>query len=258
MQELVSSILTTAHIHPRQITLLTDRLSIKYYHQAFTHSSVNEHRNYEHFEQLGDVTVNKFTVWYFHRRFPHLSSKIGVKVVSRLRIKYCSKEILSLCAAKLGFLPFIRNTDPKMDDTTLLEDVFEAFIGVTEFILDDRLAKGIGWSCCYKILESIYDQIPIHLTYEHLFDAKTRLKELFDLFHLGQCIYEDLKDDHAIHHITVRSTTSPIEGVAILGSGEHEVKIQAEQLAAESALSLLALHGIKKHVSNEYKNLEQY
>lgn len=145
-----------------------------------------------------------------------------------------------------------------MDDATLLEDVFEAFIGVTEFILDERLARGIGWSCCYKILQSIYDQIPIHLTYEHLFDAKTRLKELFDLFHLGQCIYEDVKDEEGTHHVTVRSATSPIEGRNVLGSGDHEVKIQAEQLAAESALEVLALHGIKKHVSNEYKNLEQY
>ena len=38
------------------------------YAKAFTAASANPDQNYEIFEQLGDVSANKFIVWYAYQR----------------------------------------------------------------------------------------------------------------------------------------------------------------------------------------------
>ena len=89
----------------------------------------------------------------------------------------------------LNFWPFIsaaiegternqkyRNRNKK----DLLEDVLEAFIGCTEYLLDEAFRPGVGYGIVYDILESIFNELPMSLEYEDLYDAKTRLKETTD------------------------------------------------------------------------------
>ena len=106
-----------------------------------------------------------------------------------MRIKYGYEQFLSELVDKMGFWEHIQcaNELTYGKKMVLLEDVFEVFIGVTEDIIDKRIYPGLDYISFYRILESIFSEIPIDLSYESLFDAKTRLKELFDLYkdHLG-------------------------------------------------------------------------
>ncbi len=49
--------------------------NLKYFANAFTHPSFDEINNYEYYETLGDATLNKCMVWYFHRRFAELKKQ---------------------------------------------------------------------------------------------------------------------------------------------------------------------------------------
>lgn len=160
--------------------LLEEGLSI--YEQIFTHPSIDETNNYEFYEIMGDATINKAVVWYISRRFPQLNCPDGVKIIARLKINMVSKENFSKLAEKLGFWEYISATEQYRysEMKPILEDVFEAFFGATEQILDTHIKYGVGYAICYQILETLFNEIDISLNYNDLYDAKTRLKELFD------------------------------------------------------------------------------
>ena len=166
------------------IELLLSDKNIECYSSAFTSESIDPINNYQVFEQLGDLSGNKFIVSYFYNRFPQLKCSEGVKIVARLRINYGAKQSFSKIAQNLGFWNFITETKDirQREMKKLLEDVFEAFIGVTEYIVDKNEGVGTGYQVVYKILEGIFDEMEISLEYDDLYDAKTRLKELCDLF----------------------------------------------------------------------------
>ena len=82
------------------------------------------------------------------------------------------------------------------DKKDLLEDTLEAFIGCTEYLLDKAYRPGVGYAIVYDILSDIFDEIPISLRFEDLYDAKTRLKETFDTFpEIGHWAYVDNREE---------------------------------------------------------------
>lgn len=174
----------------------------------------------------------------------------GVKTVARLRINYASKHQLSNIANRLGFWPHIQaSEEEKMihrDD--LLEDVFEAFMGVTEYLIDEHICINVGYAVVYDILASIFDDIEISLEYEDLYDAKTRLKELFDCVgtDVGKIRYKTTKEEH-IHHAEVYLVH--LNGKwEKMGSGSSKRKVEAEIEAAESMIRILKQRGISKKI----------
>lgn len=256
------------HLWQKLEPILLDESSLLLYQKAFTHVSYDPVNNYEVYEQLGDITVNKFLVWYFHNRFTTtngvglFNSTLGVKVVARLRIKYGSKQFLSQLAEQLGFWEYARITEVVSPGKrmSILEDLFEAFIGVTEYIIDYRFqtesqSVGLGYMCCYKILQHWFDAIPIDVSYEQLFDAKTRCKELFDLFKedLGNVIYEYEKQGQNSVVKIYRQTTE--DKVFICSASSLINKSMAEQQASEEALIVLCRQGFIKEIPNEYRQL---
>jgi dsRNA-specific ribonuclease len=249
-------------------TILLDDDSLELYRKAFTHVSYDAVNNYEVYEQLGDITVNKFLVWYFHNRFTTatgiglFNSALGVKVVARLRIKYGSKQFLSELADRLGFWDHVQMGEVVSSGKrmSVLEDVFEAFIGVTEYIIDRRFkmessVTGIGYMCCYQILRSFFESIPIDLSYEQLFDAKTRCKELFDLFKddLGTMVYEYEKQGQNSLVKIYRQTLQ--EKIFICSASSSINKAMAEQQASEEALIVLGRQGFIKEIPFEYRQI---
>jgi dsRNA-specific ribonuclease len=261
----IDALIRTCGLEPRYVAILTDASSLALYQKAFTHVSFDAVNNYEVYEQLGDITVNKFLVWYFHYRFSVsgtgiFNSTLGVKIIARLRIKYGSKQQLSELAERLGFWEHIRVGEVLSQGKRLaaLEDVFESFIGVTEYLIDQRLYRGLGYIVCYTMLSHWFDTIPIDVSYEQLFDAKTRLKELFDVHKdvLGVMTYGYEKHPvtgHAHVHIT---RTIPGEAPVFLGEGSSEVsKAVAEQAASEAALATLAKQGYVRDIPSEYKSV---
>ena len=211
---LIKDLLAKGKLKEKYIELLTNEKSMEEYGKAFTaESETYPENNYERYEQIGDVAAGHFIISYSYRRFPQLDCTAGVKVASRLRINYGAKKSFSDIADKLGFWQFItcpidcpietKEEKKKGKEVNrkcrsrhrkdLLEDVFEAFLGCTEFLLDNAFRYGIGYAIVYDILSNIFDKIPISLEYEDLIDAKTRLKETFDLpefkRELGNIIY---------------------------------------------------------------------
>lgn len=212
-RKLVVSILKRSKLRTKTIDLILsskigDYTGLQLYGFAFTHKSVNSLQNYEVYEFKGDSTANNCLVWYFSQRFPELNVPDHVKTLARLKINYGSKKTFYELAEKLGMWDYISATTEqrvnkkkvKMNGRmqvieeevvvdirqtkkkSLLEDSFEAFIGVTQMLLDNSVKQGVGFKICYKIIESLYDEMDIKLDHESLYDAKTRLKELFDKY----------------------------------------------------------------------------
>ena len=212
-RNLIVNILKLGKLRSKTINLLLDSdykgfKGIQHYGFAFTHKSIDEVNNYENYEFKGDSTANNCLVWYFARRFPDLNNTENVKTLARLKINYGSKKMFYTLGEKLGMWEYITagqerrimRTKKKVDGRmvsienesvidikqtkkkSLLEDSFEAFIGVTQTLLDDFVKNGSGYKICYNIISNMYDELEIKLDHESLYDPKTRLKELFDKY----------------------------------------------------------------------------
>ena len=138
----------------------------------------------------------------------------------------------------------------------MLEDTFEAFLGVTEYLIDTQVCVGAGYAACYQILKNIFDDIDISLKYETLYDAKTRLKELFDMLAtvVGVLKYEDIKEETSTTKFNISNVyqIKPEGDKILIGTGKAALKIDAEQKAAEEALRNMARKGYIKQPPNIY------
>jgi dsRNA-specific ribonuclease len=255
---LIKSVLCRGNLKKKYLDVLLDEQSMKLYGQAFTHSSIDEVINYEFYELLGDATIKAYLVWYFARRFPQLRCPFGVKIVSRLKMNHESKESLQNIGLKLGFWDFVsagveeRGTSRK----DMVEDVVEAFIGVTKDIVDTRIGMGAGQAICDNILKSIFDEIEVSLAYVDLFDSKTILKEIFDVNRdrLGKMpIYENSRNEES------RLATSMVYSIVNgrkerIGVGSAAKQVNAQKNAAKDAIRYLKQrYNIYKEVPEQYK-----
>lgn len=245
-------------ISSKYVSILTDERSMKIYEQSFVSATANPVKNYEVYEQMGDVSANKFLVYYFYNRFPSLMCPMGVKVVARLKINYGSKKTFSRIAQREGFWPHIKASeewkDRRKDD--LLEDVFEAFVGATEFIIDSRVERGLGAVVVEKYLKRVFDSEPISLKYTDLYDSKTRLKELFDKHghELGKIKYAEVKEFTSSGN-SITTSRVILQGRGrpeTIGVGTGRIKSEAQRAAAEEAISLLKRRGFSKEEPPEY------
>jgi dsRNA-specific ribonuclease len=222
------------------IALLKSAPATETYRKAFTVG------DYEVFEQIGDSVIGQFIVNYSYHLYPFLNNAEGVKIVARIRIKYASCAFLSDIAEDLGFWPHIRGAEEGLSVSrrqSLLEDVFEAFIGATNFLVDEAFGRGTGYIVCYSLLTAIYDESFIDISYPSLFDAKTRLKELCDFFKQRLSITwsseKTVDGTRACLAYRVDSTWRTVQATA-------RTKVDAEQLAAQQVIDLLAAVGIQK------------
>ena len=218
--------------------MLTEKRNMIHYNSAFTSIHVSKTQNYEPFEQLGDAVAQHFLVQYSYQRFPNLFIENGVSIVARIKIKYGSKNTFADIADKLGFFDFISETHERRGrcKKDLLEDVFESFLGATEFIMN--INRMNGYMCFYDILKSCFDKIHIPLTYENLFDPKTRLKELFDknpndLFKL------EYKSERINNKVSVLVLNVAHNGTEIIGRGFGNTLIAAKMDASTNAIEFL-------------------
>jgi dsRNA-specific ribonuclease len=269
---LINSVLKKGNLKKKYRKMLTDEYSMEVYASAFTSELVDPDNNYQVLEQIGDLTGNKFIVNYMYEKFPQLNCAEGVKVVARLRINYGAKQSFSEIARKLGFWQYISATNDLRERKMkpLLEDVFEAFLGATERILDRKKRVGVGYAIVYDILATIFDEMDISLRYEDLYDNKTRLKELFDLHEdkLGPLVYKEQKREM----ITISSVFRVdggryqerpdgslnkkriVDGRYIkIGEGSAALKADAQQNAAAVGLATLNKQGWSKPVPPIYR-----
>lgn len=244
------------------IEKLLDQEGRDLYNQIFTSASADPVNNYEVYETLGDVTANKAIVWYMSRRFPQLMCPQGVKIIARLKINYASKEHFHTFANELGFWPYITATVGERGSKmkSLLEDSFEAFIGATEFLIDQKVKQGAGYAIAYNIVANILDGKEISLRYEDLFDANTRLKELFDLLvkqgRAKKYEYAIRRDEGGVFADAI--WIHPDGRREVIGTGRAYIQKDAEQRASEMALTNLRARGIFKEVPEQYRKFCRY
>lgn len=292
-KHMITKLLQRGKLKPKYIEKLTDQKGMKEYGLAFTARTADAINNYERFEQIGDVTVNKFIVWYAYRRFPQLDCTDGVKVVARLRINYGAKEFFGSLGEDLGFWPFISAAEDGVERNQyfrnrnkkdLLEDCVESFIGCTEYLLDKAFRPGVGYGIVYDILSNIFDDISMSLMYEDLYDAKTRLKETFDTYKdLGGWYFLDTREDSesgftiaktVLYQIPRGTLSQPIKkkigpehkdfvllpqkGWIEIGHGLASRKGDAQQKAAEQGIETLKRMGVFKEPPLEYSRFCEF
>ena len=254
-KEFIKALLVRGRLVPKYIDLLTNEENIIEYEKAFTALSADEFNNSEMYEQVGDMIANTFIVNYMYKRFPQLRCAQGVKIVARLRINYGAKQSFYKIAEDLGFWKYISASDDERNrrKKPLLEDALEAFLGCTQYILDNMFRPGVGYGVVNDILTSIFDKMDISLEYNNLYDAKTRLKELFDHYkgRIGTLEYTEEKVDRIVVSTVVRI----IDNKKIpIGKGSASLKVDAQQNAATQAIDVLNKLGFVKELPEVYKH----
>lgn len=251
-KQLIIQLLKRGDVSDRIIDILTDDDSMKLYNIAFQHHSVDTENNYEYLEFLGDSIVNTCIVWYISRRFTHLSGSKGVKVLARLKINLISRKNFAECGQRINLWDYITCSDIVRSTCKrkVLEDVFEAFFGATTYLCDSKVYFNSGYCIVYSILANIFDELELSLKYEDLFDARTRIKELFDANKgLGNLQYDTVRDPHT-NIFTVKvflvkpqtdAATPPVR--IFLGQGFANSKSDAVQSASQAAINILRTMG---------------
>jgi dsRNA-specific ribonuclease len=262
-RNLIASLLSRGKIKDKYIDSLLSPQAMKEYDKAFTSITVtsvfnretrnveidkNSSDNYEIYEKLGDGVFDNFIGWYASRRFfPDNTSNEHVKVLHIIRSKYGSKDHFSPIAEKLGFWNFISSSiyQRNHQKKKLLEDVFEAFLGATSYILDKIFCNGIGYAICYDILESIYDEIPISEDFYEMQDDVSKLDQLIMKHkYLGKLEYEFSREDN-IAYAKIYQIDS--EGYkTFICEGSASIKKDAKKNAAKKALKYFEDLGIKR------------
>uniref|UniRef100_A0A6C0E1Y7 RNase III domain-containing protein n=1 Tax=viral metagenome TaxID=1070528 RepID=A0A6C0E1Y7_9ZZZZ len=243
-KDMLKTVLKKANLKEHYYNILLTEESLKEYGYAFTSGTADPVNNYEIYEQLGDLSANKFISNYMIQRFPKTKCPEGVKILARLKINYGSKQSFFPIAEKLGFWNYISSAivERNKKKKDLLEDVLEAFIGVTELLIDNHfkhIGVGVGYSIVYNILESIFDELKISFKYEDLYDYKTRLKQLFDFNKLGEVTYKAERDKDK------KITTSKAydKNKTLLGVGFGSLQNIAEQNAAMKGIKYMNSQG---------------
>ncbi len=179
-KEFIQKLLSTSGLNQPHIEMLTTPECMIEYEKAFTSRKYNPENNYEFYEILGDATSNKVVVWYYLRRFSNLfkNSKEGemgpIAMMARLKMVGVSTTTYSQFANQLGFFKYIKATDEdKLKKNNLLEDVFEAFLGCTELLVDTTFGSHTGYSIVYEFMKNLMDKKEISLDIGSLYDNKS-------------------------------------------------------------------------------------
>jgi dsRNA-specific ribonuclease len=219
-KKFLTAALKRANVNDEHIKLFLSKENLKEFKIAFTHPSLGEAQNYELYEFLGDVVINEFVAFYVRERFPQV---VNVKWTTRLKHNLISKKDLAKIALKEGLGKFGRygedmeylRLNPHLDERneflSMMEDFMEAFIGcLTTIIKKSGKTHGAATEICRLVLKGYYDQIPISLKYEDVFDAVTRLKELYERKATGLLwpndqvyIFERRKEGNIPYHVAI-------------------------------------------------------
>mgnify|MGYP001212717438 CR=1 FL=1 len=249
------------------VSLLDNKNIYDLYCNVFTHKSVNSKDNYEFFEMIGDVTCNKIIVWYLKDKFPFLCNCDGVKVLARLRINLVSKTTFSRWASSLHFDKYISwDMETKLkQEASVLEDVFEAFVGCTEMIVDTYIRGYAGTYCCSKFMKILLDKEKIELSYKKLYDPITRLKETFDFYNsntqkstcpyiYGNISFSHEKLDTCLYHVKLLQSSGDKKHILLHENGKSIIDVKYS--LCQKYLNFLEENGFKKQELKYYDDIE--
>ncbi|MFB5660598.1 ribonuclease III [Alteribacillus sp. HJP-4] len=204
--------------------------------QAFTHSSyVNEHRirsvhDNERLEFLGDAVLELAVSQHLFKRFSTMSEGD----MTKLRAAIVCEASLANLAEELHFGSLVllgkgEELTGGRNRPALLADVYEAFVGA--LYLDQ------GLEAVYHFLaQTIYPKIDDG-AFSHMMDFKSQLQEHIQRDNLGQIHYQ-IQDEKGPAHSRIFVAVVYLNE-EIIGTGSGRSKKEAEQHAAQQALSRL-------------------
>jgi ribonuclease-3 len=225
LQALQQSI--TIHIVDQQLLL-----------NAFVHRSyLNEHRTFplpsnEKLEFLGDSVLSLITSVYLFRNYPQLHE--GDYTEIKASIVKTSSLADAARALDLGSCLLLSKGEERgggRDNTNLLADCFEALIAA---IFLDRGFDAAFDFVCMHLFGTKLDEVIQNNAYH---SNKSQLQEFVQATRKVTPIYKTLKEDGPEHNRVFTIQVS-VAGRAV-GMGVGRSKKEAEELAAEQALSAL-------------------
>jgi len=248
MQTFIQHFLSTADIKKEYVKMLTSPFSMSYYNTAFTDPSYDNENNYLFLRALGKLTYDKILVWYLFERFPYVNQE----KLTQLKIIFVSANINLL---KDEISKYILH-DPKIIlGDKIYQNVFEAMIASTEFVMNQKYKFGVGNVVVKKICKYYLDQFDIVFSeqadtiiingVEHpLKDFKTKLKEeFFDAYRLKKQSEQTKDEDTKIFKFTLLIFQNKFEGSGL-------TLIDAEREASKKAYLFLKKNG---NIKERYK-----
>ncbi len=224
----LDELLATFSITPKDRTL---------YERAFTHASCNvmtgkEHADYERLEFMGDAVLDMLVAELAYTLHPEMDQGD----MSKLRALLVKTDSLASYAKQYNFAQYIKTgmtlkREKINDSKKILEDVFEAFIGAV--YLDQ------GFNVTRKLIRRFFYHAVQNLIPEQLTDFKTRLQEEIQAEHAEAVRYVVEQEDGPAHARIF--TVAVVYNDTILGRGTGNSKKEAEQKAAQDALSKKAV-----------------
>ncbi len=222
----INELLNSFNIAPRDISL---------FEMAFTHSSANgtagkNHFDYERLEFLGDAVVGLVTselIYLYHQ-------DLNQGGMSKLKAQFVKTESEASYALKYHLDEYIRVGKSLQGDVknnhSILEDVFESFIGAT--YLDQ------GREFAYKMVRSFFEDDIKNGSVIRDEDPKSQLQEAIQAENKESVAYRIIDEwgpSNNKHFVSAVYFENDI-----LGTGEGRSKKEAEFAAARNALSKLA------------------
>lgn len=262
-KEFIINMFKYTEINEESISKYVNEETMPFFNMAFTSSSADEQYNYETYEQMGDATIGKFIVWNAYYKFPQLcGNPDGVEIIARMKIVQGSKDTLCEIGENLGMWPFISASEDirYRSKKKLLEDVFEALIGVIESVIQDYSDSryhqpGIAYQLVYKLLSKLFEPYELKIDYNVLVDSKNRLKGVFDQYRdkLGSdAVYVTERLVRNGKNIFVSKVYDARNN--FLGEGAASIKKDAEKKASEMAIITLEKKGYKKIIPSLYNS----
>ena len=207
------------------------------YKVVFTHSSASKD-NYEFYEFRGDGVVNKAIINFIVDRFPQLCMPEGVPILTNLKNRLQSTQVLSRLGRQLKITQFlIQGDDTPINIEAVSEDIFEAYFGATEMLID-LILPGVGYTACQRILFKILEREQISLAFEDIYFAKSVIKEFLEKApHKGEFKFVRERQDKTVMS-TVFITLNGITYNAGYGKGRKNAI--ADEIACKHAVLFLS------------------
>lgn len=271
-RKLIKKLLMRAKLRPGNIKKLMDETSMKMFREAFIHKSYSQDYNYEFYELEGDTILNHAVVKWLLHTFPKI---VNVDWLTHMKISLISGKTLGILAFREGFFEHIlygedyheifknaKNIEHCQEYKDMLEDTFEAFLGVLDLREDELTTIGVGSRACYNIVKSFLDEYRnqghITLDYHEYYDPISRLKEIYDKYHwdFGKSRHYDIATQQAtVWGYPKYDKTRKLKNKVILAKNvQGATKDEAQKKAAEQALQVLCQrYKIKWDIPDPYK-----
>ena len=202
-------------ISPTNMNLYTSAVT----HSSFTNENPS-YPDYERLEFLGDAVLEVIISEYLYKE-----SHLEEGTMTRMRSSYVCEEACATYAKSLGLEEDIKVGSGEEINTTILADVFEAFVAAI------YLDQGFDFTKEF-VINIIVPYIEEEVDFLH--DYKSTLQELVQT-EKKSVVYEIIKEEGPAHNKKFTSIVK-VDGIK-MGKGVGSSKKESEQEAAKDALS---------------------